>query len=341
MTKLIFKTERLTLRHIGPDDYDAVFAMNAIYDLVKNTGSWAYPPDPDQIRDLCNHTDTKSGVRGVIVLDDMVIGQAGLIDGMLYYTLHPDHWGRGYATEIARPLIAYGFHYYDWDVIFSGVFADNPGSVRVMEKLGMRETLSDRWYSRARGAALDSRNFVMTRFEWALHNPLSLKTDRLMLIPLTFDHLTPFAELMGHPQVAPMVMPATVPWPEHAAAKIIAGSVYLAQLGFRMAILHDDQMIGTCGVGQKGSLMYAVHPDHWGKGYATEAMIAFINHLFTHYPVSRLTADHFLDNPSSGRVLTKIGFEQTGIGVGNSAARLEPAAVLEYAMSNPNVRITS
>lgn len=47
MTKLIFKTERLTLRHIGPDDYDAVFAMNAIYDLVKNTGSWAYPPDPN------------------------------------------------------------------------------------------------------------------------------------------------------------------------------------------------------------------------------------------------------------------------------------------------------
>lgn len=337
----LLTTKRLTLRHIAPDDYDAVFAMNQIYDLVKNTGSWAFPPDPDQIRDLCNHTDIKSGVRGVIVRDKTVIGQAGLINGMLYYTLHPDHWGNGYATEIARPLLSYGFHHYAWDVIFSGVFVDNPASVRVMEKLGMRETLPDRWYSRARGAAVDSRNFVMTRLEWALHNPLYLTTPRLGLQPLTFDHLAPFAALMGHPQVAPMMMPATVPWPEHAAAKIIAGSVYLAQLGFRMAIVLNDQMIGTCGVGPDGSVMFAIHPDHWGQGYATEATGAFIDHLFNSYPLTRMTADHFTDNPASGRVLSKLGFEHTGIGVGTSAARLEPAAVLEYAMSNPNVRIPS
>ncbi len=337
----IFKIDDIALRHVHPDDYDALFALNAIWDIVKNTGSWSYPPDPDQVLNRCTPIDATDGIRGVITHQGRVIGQAGLAGDMIYYALHPEFWGQGIITRVARALVEYAFCNTSLDVITSGVYSDNPASLRVMEKLGFREIDPNTWYSRARQGTVQCRNFALTRMDWALRNPPILHTDRLVLTPLTFDHLTQFAEILGHPDVAPMMMPATVPWPIDDAADILSRSIYLGRLGFRMAILAGERMVGTCGIGPSGSVMFAIHPDAWGQGFATEAMQSFISHIFARYTVDQITADHFTDNPASGAVLQKLGFHQTGFGTGTSAARLEPAPVLEYAQRNPNVRITS
>ncbi|RAG81007.1 GNAT family N-acetyltransferase [Streptacidiphilus pinicola] len=47
-------------------------------------------------------------------------------------------WGRGYATEAARPLLAYGFEKAGLDRVVSIRHPDNDASGRVMEKLGLR-----------------------------------------------------------------------------------------------------------------------------------------------------------------------------------------------------------
>ena len=56
----------------------------------------------------------------------------------LGYVIHPDHWGRGYATaalrEAIRQLFALGY-----DRVIAGAVAENPASLRVMEKAGMRK----------------------------------------------------------------------------------------------------------------------------------------------------------------------------------------------------------
>ena len=78
----IFKMDDISLRHVHPDDYDALFALNAIWDIVKNTGSWSYPPDPDQVRNRCTPIDATDGIRGVITQQGRVIGQAGLAGDM-------------------------------------------------------------------------------------------------------------------------------------------------------------------------------------------------------------------------------------------------------------------
>jgi len=57
---------------------------------------------------------------------------------------------------------------------------------------------------------------------------------------------------------------------------------------------------------------YILHPDHWGHGYATEAMQTLIAHLWANTDWPALTADIDPQNLASLRVLQKLGFVETG-----------------------------
>ena len=57
---------------------------------------------------------------------------------------------------------------------------------------------------------------------------------------------------------------------------------------------------------------YWLTPDAWGRGYATEAGRAMVSAARYTLGLRRLKAGHFVDNPASGRVLTKLGFRPTG-----------------------------
>jgi len=50
----------------------------------------------------------------------------------------------------------------------------------------------------------------------------------------------------------------------------------------------------------------------WGKGYATEALRALIDHCFTATDLNRLWADHDVRNTASGKVLRKAGMLHEG-----------------------------
>ena len=54
------------------------------------------------------------------------------------YAYRRDVWGRGYATEAARALVAFGFEQLGMHRIFSYVDVDNVASARVLEKAGMQ-----------------------------------------------------------------------------------------------------------------------------------------------------------------------------------------------------------
>jgi RimJ/RimL family protein N-acetyltransferase len=59
-------------------------------------------------------------------------------DVEILYGIKPRRWGRGYATEAARSLLAWAFRETDLPRIFGGADAPNRASLRVLEKLGMR-----------------------------------------------------------------------------------------------------------------------------------------------------------------------------------------------------------
>jgi RimJ/RimL family protein N-acetyltransferase len=68
--------------------------------------------------------------------------------------------------------------------------------------------------------------------------------------------------------------------------------------------LHDQD--GEAEIG------YWLARDAWGQGYATEAGRAVIKMARHSLRLQRLVSGHFVDNPASGRVLTKLGFRPTG-----------------------------
>jgi RimJ/RimL family protein N-acetyltransferase len=54
------------------------------------------------------------------------------------WTLRPEYWGRGYATEAASAWVALGFGKYGAPVVYGQTSERNVPSWRVMERLGMR-----------------------------------------------------------------------------------------------------------------------------------------------------------------------------------------------------------
>lgn len=66
----------------------------------------------------------------------------------LGYWVGVEFWGRGYATEAARTMIAFGFSKLSMQRIYAYHMARNPASGRVMAKAGMRHegTLRQHFY---------------------------------------------------------------------------------------------------------------------------------------------------------------------------------------------------
>ena len=78
----------------------------------------------------------------------------------------------------------------------------------------------------------------------------------------------------------------------------------------------EPLLAGSCGLGRRPSgaveLGYWIARSHWGRGIATEAGGALVAIART-LGIGRLEASHFLDNPASGRVLEKLGFQPSGM----------------------------
>lgn len=83
--------------------------------------------------------------------------------GEVGFTLDPAHQGRGYATEAARAMLAWGFGAFGLHRIIGRTEARNAASARVLEKLGMRreahlvenEWVKGEWQSELVYAILD------------------------------------------------------------------------------------------------------------------------------------------------------------------------------------------
>lgn len=115
---------------------------------------------------------------------------------------------------------------------------------------------------------------------------------------------------------------ARAPWPyrEQDARDFAALPAEPLHPRFLITRAADAEAVGCIGLGPAGDaandgealeLGYWIARPHWGQGYATEAGAAVLEMAAT-LGHRELAASHFLDNPASGRVLRKLGFEPTG-----------------------------
>ncbi len=115
---------------------------------------------------------------------------------------------------------------------------------------------------------------------------------------------------------------ASAPWPydESHAREFAARAVAPLYPRFLVTRAADGQAVGCIGLGpmsdaandgEKIELGYWIARSFWGQGFATEAGAAVLEVAAT-LGHRELVASHFLDNPASGKVLRKLGFEPTG-----------------------------
>ena len=151
----------------------------------------------------------------------------------------------------------------------------------------------------------------------------TLTTERLVLRPFTAADAARVEELAGSRAIAETTLNIPHPYPKGAAEPWIAsqaGSFENGE-GVTLAVCNADdpeRIIGAVGISieaahARGELGYWIAVDDWGKGYATEASRALISYAFSALGLHRIQARHFTRNPSSGRVMQKLGMKFEGI----------------------------
>jgi RimJ/RimL family protein N-acetyltransferase len=83
--------------------------------------------------------------------------------GDLGYWLDETEWGRGFATEAARAVTAFGFGQLALTRLTSGHAADNPNSGRILTKLGFVAAGRTRLWSKPRAAEIDQLKYELPR----------------------------------------------------------------------------------------------------------------------------------------------------------------------------------
>ena len=145
-----------------------------------------------------------------------------------------------------------------------------------------------------------------------------VRTSRLMLRPGWAEDAPALATAIADEKIVRNL--ATAPWPY----TVRDAEAFLAQP--RDPVLPSllifertggaPRLVGACGLGRRPSgaveLGYWIARPFWGRGLATESCAALIDIART-LGLSQLEGSHFLDNPASGRVLEKLGFEPVGI----------------------------
>jgi len=192
-------TPRTTLRPVVPGDRDAVHAYRSRADVTTYLGRGPMTPAEvderiagDLRRRLPGHpepllalvievegsdvegSDAEGGdvqVQSRVVGDCMVKLQPdddGARTAFIGYTLHPDHAGRGLATEVARALVSLCFRELGVATVKADVFRPHVASQRVLEKAGFRRIGMTPAGSEGGGhPRMDDYLYAVTAAEWA------------------------------------------------------------------------------------------------------------------------------------------------------------------------------
>jgi len=165
--EMILTTKRLILREFEEGDWRAVLAYQS-HPLYLRYYPWTHRTEQDVRvfvrRFLAQREEeprTKFQLAITLAPNGQLIGNAGIRmktpdarEADIGYELDPRYWGRGYATEAAGALLAFGFRELKLHRVWAQCIAENTASAHVLEKIGMRqegrlrenEWMKDRWW---------------------------------------------------------------------------------------------------------------------------------------------------------------------------------------------------
>jgi RimJ/RimL family protein N-acetyltransferase len=142
-------TDRLALRPVAPDDAEAFLGWRSRTDVVRYMYQppWDRPTAEAKLRTWSSAPFEDVGdvlvlaveMAGDVVGEAMLKWAAGPRQAEIGYALHPDVGGRGLATEAARATLRLAFTTYGFHRVYARIDEENLASVRVAERLGMRQ----------------------------------------------------------------------------------------------------------------------------------------------------------------------------------------------------------
>lgn len=146
--RIILETDRLVLREMNMDDFDALYKVLADRDIMRH---YPYTFDEKRVSDWILRNMNRYHVNGfglwAVCLKDTkeMIGDCGLtlqnIEGEMLpeigYHIRADHQHKGYAKEAAAAVRDWAFTNTDYPALYSYCKYTNVGSYKTAESIGM------------------------------------------------------------------------------------------------------------------------------------------------------------------------------------------------------------
>ncbi len=146
---IFLQTKRLILKIIELSDFDNLIILRTDPEVMKYFGKVQTKEVVEKFLALAMEYQKKHGFGYCSVFEKesgAFVGQAGLFhigfddqqpNIEVAYRLHKIYWGKGYATELARALIQWGFQHLSVTKLIGLTQLENVPSQHVLEKAGM------------------------------------------------------------------------------------------------------------------------------------------------------------------------------------------------------------
>ncbi len=171
------RTDRLVLREFREADLEPLTAIQSDARWLANY-RWDVR-DPNEVKRLVDlfiasqREEPRMTYQIAITLDRAFIGDVGIrirepdaTEADIGYEIAPDQWRRGYASEAARAIVAFGFEELKLHRVWSWCYDSNIGSAAVLRSVGMKEEGRQRETDYFKGRWHDTLIFGVLEDEW-------------------------------------------------------------------------------------------------------------------------------------------------------------------------------
>jgi [ribosomal protein S5]-alanine N-acetyltransferase len=145
----VFRTERLLVRHYNAMDNENFFLLNSNEDVMRYIRAAQTREQTDMfLREVIAYSESNPGMGRMAVEDRETcefVGSFALIpvegkkDMQLGYSFLPEHWGKGYATELAVHGLKHVFDHTKLEFIYAYTEKPNLPSQKVLLKSGFTQ----------------------------------------------------------------------------------------------------------------------------------------------------------------------------------------------------------
>ena len=150
-----------------------------------------------------------------------------------------------------------------------------------------------------------------------------IRTERLILRPIGVEDLTVVQTAAGRREVADTMISIAHPFATEDAERYVRSRVAAMQLrrsaAFMLRTHASAAFVGFAELRDIDREHSLAAPSFWlavefrGRGFMAEALAAVLRYAFLDLGLNRVYAYHMVRNPTSGRVLSRLGFQVEGL----------------------------